>query len=820
VEITRYHTFEESSESSTDSERDQDIQKAATPEPDIPAVPSSELIEKEEGQDQDVVTTTPVKTPSPIKEELVEKKQDPPQHLSTPRPVRTRREPVITRSGRESFFPRRFLDFDTASSGPPFSKPLASSSYYSEKGAKQLTKQELKQALDQMTKNIEKKIAPLKPPSTEDVAPARALTPEVIVFENDPSHQDYKPPSATKPILKSRDPTPQKTDLSIVNQTRNTSVEDMDYSNYKTPQVIQGSWRTRKDDSRNESMEEVTEAGSDLYTTAQSFNQGVDTSFQSSPIKTTPAKTDANLTLGVLQLKNSPLKTASPVQDPQEVKPILPLVATQPAAQTRPLIRRPVLDLAPLDQPLPGTQSIPVPAVQNKQPGVMPFQQSAPQPLPQVVGPHGMHESTANQSVMPMDYSVAPTPAPLVKPPVFSQYRDMRFNRSMDSTLFTSTRESPMATPHKSPIKMQTDQVSVSSQRSITKTPPGSALKMQVDPQVTQYLHTPMGAVYQVVPVAAQPVTGDIQMKEHHSPSKGRSPSKSFSMDQGSPEGRRLDKSFRMEEDISQPITYVVDRRDSTMEFEDPDKTMEWDLTDLYRTPPKQQAQSQSTILEDFDMQQGSPRTPRDEFLQESYISPSLLPPAPPERWPQTRSVKRSDPPSPDIPSMSSRRDGHLTLTPKRNKQHDQTQNFEGTTFLDASGYAQYDDNVPFGALNLETRHQYQDQAFVQQPPVYRAFSDGHRPSQQFNPNLYRPAQQPQTSTPHRPVGAALLPMVTPIVQAGPNAHQINTPNTLNDHQQTQQDTKKTKRSKKQKPQAEPYSRPVREKKPIDRYGY
>jgi hypothetical protein len=390
----------------------------------------------------------------------------------------------------------------------------------------------------------------------------------------------------------------------------------------------------------------------------------------------------------------------------------------------------------------------------------------------------------------------------------------------MDSTLFTSTRESPMATPHKSPIKMQTDQVSVSSQRSITKTPPGSALKMQVDPQVTQYLHTPMGAVYQVVPVAAQPVTGDIQMKEHHSPSKGRSPSKSFSMDQGSPEGRRLDKSFRMEEDISQPITYVVDRRDSTMEFEDPDKTMEWDLTDLYRTPPKQQAQSQSTILEDFDMQQGSPRTPRDEFLQESYISPSLLPPAPPERWPQTRSVKRSDPPSPDIPSMSSRRDGHLTLTPKRNKQHDQTQNFEGTTFLDASGYAQYDDNVPFGALNLETRHQYQDQAFVQQPPVYRAFSDGHRPSQQFNPNLYRPAQQPQTSTPHRPVGAALLPMVTPIVQAGPNAHQINTPNTLNDHQQTQQDTKKTKRSKKQKPQAEPYSRPVREKKPIDRYGY
>ena len=134
MEITRYHTFEESSESSTDTERDQDIQEAATPEPDIPAAPSSELIEqKEEGQDQDVVTTTPVKIPSPIKDELVEKKQDPPQHLSTPRPVRTRREPVITRSGRESFFPRRFLDFETTSSGPPFSKPLASSSYYSEK---------------------------------------------------------------------------------------------------------------------------------------------------------------------------------------------------------------------------------------------------------------------------------------------------------------------------------------------------------------------------------------------------------------------------------------------------------------------------------------------------------------------------------------------------------------------------------------------------------------------------------------------------------------------------------------------------------------
>jgi hypothetical protein len=63
-----------------------------------------------------------------------------------------------------------------------------------------------------------------------------------------------------------------------------------------------------------------------------------------------------------------------------------------------------------------------------------------------------------------------------------------------------------------------------------------------------------------------------------------------------------------------------------------------------------------------------------------------------------------------------------------------------------------------------------------------------------------------------------MLPMVTPIVQANQSAHNMPTP--AMPQQAAPQKQTKSRKSKKQNPQPEPYSRPVREKKPIDRYGY
>jgi hypothetical protein len=425
-------------------------------------------------------------------------------------------------------------------------------------------------------------------------------------------------------------------------------------------------------------------------------------------------------------------------------------------------------------------------------------QHAQQQPLPQVPAQQVYIDPRVNQSIIPMDVSFAPAPAPLVKPVVFTQYRNQQANQSMESVHGSPLRNtsvtmgSPYVSPSKSAMRITEHRVvadhTTSSPRDVSYRSP---VQMQTNQDMTQQFLTPAMETSHQWPTNKQGY-GLSDTTDYYQSFSG-----------SAQQTRSLNSSIQMD---------LHNQSQSNNDLQDPNRTMEMDLSILNRTPAKQT--QQATILEDFSMRERSPRTPRDEFLQETFISPSLLPAPPPEKWPQTKAVKRSDPPSPDIPSMSARRDDHLTLTPKRTRQHDVTQVFDGTTFLDTSNTTQYAADVPFSALNLETQYQYPGQAPVD-PPIYRALSEGHRPSQPFNADLYR---QPKTSTPQRHQGNVMLPMVTPIVQANQSAHNMPTP--AMPQQAAPQGQTKSKKSKKQKPQPEPYSRPVRDKKPIDRYGY
>jgi hypothetical protein len=235
-ELTRYHTPNSSHESSV--EHGQDIQAAAIPEPAADtetnhgvqqlAEANQDLAEDIGQQDQAEEIQRPVTPEKPKQEQY--------HHQSTPRPGRVRGDPVITKAGRVIHFPKRFLDFETMARPPGrlFTRPVVPSSYYSETNTKPLTKDDLKEALKQMSEDISRRTAPLRPPSTQEEAPTRVLTPDILVFENDPSHKDYKPPSATKTILKTKESSPAKQDTPVKQEV--TSVKSETPAKQQTPE--------------------------------------------------------------------------------------------------------------------------------------------------------------------------------------------------------------------------------------------------------------------------------------------------------------------------------------------------------------------------------------------------------------------------------------------------------------------------------------------------------------------------------------------------------------------------------------------------------
>jgi hypothetical protein len=87
---------------------------------------------------------------------------------------------------------------------------------------------------------------------------------------------------------------------------------------------------------------------------------------------------------------------------------------------------------------------------------------------------------------------------------------------------------------------------------------------------------------------------------------------------------------------------------------------------DLFNTPVKNQQSVESIEQDEVTPEKSLDRTLEWDDTFMTPISPSILPPPPPEKWPKTKSQKRPEPPSPDIPSMSGNRDRHLVLTPKR----------------------------------------------------------------------------------------------------------------------------------------------------------
>ena len=159
----------------------------------------------------------------------------------------------------------------------------------------------------------------------------------------------------------------------------------------------------------------------------------------------------------------------------------------------------------------------------------------------------------------------------------------------------------------------------------------------------------------------------------------------------------------------------------------------------------------------------------QNEMEQNSPEKQQTVEPAspPPERWPRTKAVKRIEPPSPGLPSMSRNRDAHLTLTPKR-----QDRRLTPLTRSEEDLYLmQYDsdEQTILPALNLETTKSLPSPTKHEWPgPPLRALTEGCLPPQPSNklPEAQQKQRQPQpqTSTPLRGAVGADIPQATPIL--------------------------------------------------------
>jgi hypothetical protein len=222
---------------------------------------------------------------------------------------------------------------------------------------------------------------------------------------------------------------------------------------------------------------------------------------------------------------------------------------------------------------------------------------------------------------------------------------------------------------------------------------------------------------------------------------------------------------------------------------------------DLFNTPVKNQQSVESIEQDEVTPEKSPDRTLEWDDTFMTPISPSILPPPPPEKWPKTKSQKRPEPPSPDIPSMSGNRDRHLVLTPKRTdkrpspRKAEESEIFDGTTFID---FDQQNQPTDFRALNLNTQRPMPEPTSDYAITPRRTLSEGGKPQlpSDFERNLkqIRKKQKPVTSTPHKSPTAAKSPAPAQAAQA----QQVQTMNTpeAHKHQQLKQKENPTKTDK------------------------
>jgi hypothetical protein len=253
----------------SESSSDIDLAPFMTLKSEPPSEDESQTREETDPSDQHpmVVEEQQVKPEDQELPRTEEKKEK----IKTPLSQREHGIPDLIDTGQTSKIVRR-LNFDNPDDSftRVFTKPISSSSFYSESPRSRAGSGETVGLLDRLKRKddqISKKIEPVRPPSTDTLAPSRPITPEVLVFEKDDSEQQ----TTSKSILKtaSTSSTPLKRNITI--QTNkleaDESLEPMEVSEYKTPQVQDLRWRKMRNDS-NESLEEIMTGNSELFQTA------------------------------------------------------------------------------------------------------------------------------------------------------------------------------------------------------------------------------------------------------------------------------------------------------------------------------------------------------------------------------------------------------------------------------------------------------------------------------------------------------------------------------------------------------------------------
>jgi hypothetical protein len=302
------------------------------------------------------------------------------EKTKTPRSQREHGIPDQIDTGRTSKIVRR-LNFDNPDDSftRVFTKPISSSSFYSESPRSRAGSEDTVGLLDRLKKKddqISKKIEPVRPPSTDTLAPSRPITPEVLVFEKDDSEQQ----PASKSILKtaSASSTPLKRNITI--QTEDESLEPMEVSEYKTPQVQDLRWRKMRNDS-NESLEEIMTGNSELFQTAN--ESGLQEEQPKEQLKAlddlagikidTPTKVMIRPSIRIETLVKPEIRKTPAQAD-------LPKAPEQ-AAQN--IIRQPTFNPAPLALPI---RRMPIDSVADPTPILQPIRlpQQPPQARPQL----------------------------------------------------------------------------------------------------------------------------------------------------------------------------------------------------------------------------------------------------------------------------------------------------------------------------------------------------------------------------------------------------------------------------------------------------
>ena len=652
--------------------------------------------------------------------------------------------PVRTRIGRISRPPARYLDFDMNNPKQKekvHSKQLSPSSFYSETPVPKPQTEQPREVRPGLNKGLMDRLKEMD--KNKIVFGNSPLLVKAPITEMPKANEEVLPKSILKTPEKSAKPTTFEQ-----HQVDNKTPEPMDFSIYKTP-VIETGWRGLNETVDNSNDED---AGDEFFMTAD--NSGIETqhaddsrdildkSMEIGRLFKTPEKRV------ILVVPNSSLKKqqtqAQPQPQFQAQRPLLrqpvfiapphrPVLQAQvplaPMRQPPPLQRQPQPQAAPMRQPPPllrhnppiirqlqpaqnQVQLPPPPLLQQARPVLPPPLQLQPRPVvpqpgtvanQQYVTRYGRHV-VAPSYLKDYVVNVPPVQQPQFRMPV-NQPRDVVVDMDVAPAPAPVHAPEQRQQAYRQPLHDSTIEMDLDQTNNPVQDSSQTDHEMSQNPEIDHHSNISMENEPELNP--------DVEMSGHE----------------------HLDQQQQPDEEM------ILDL--------DADRTQEFNESDL------------DIINQSFNSQ--------NEMEQNSPEKQQTVEPAspPPERWPRTKAVKRIEPPSPGLPSMSRNRDAHLTLTPKR-----QDRRLTPLTRSEEDLYLmQYDsdEQTILPALNLETTKSLPSPSKHEWPgPPLRALTEGCIPPQPSNklPEAQQKQRQPQpqTSTPLRGAVGADIPQATPIL--------------------------------------------------------